>query len=71
METTELNDGFFKSIGYDSPSRQLHVRLTSGSYTIYSEVTQMDYLGLVSSKDMKDFFEEKIVKRFPSRNINE
>lgn len=71
MESTELNDGYFQSIGFDAPSRQLHVRLTNGNYVIYSEVTQMDYIGLISSNQKQDFFEEKITKRFPSRQIND
>ncbi|PYZ93604.1 hypothetical protein CR194_10605 [Salipaludibacillus keqinensis] len=70
METTELNDSYFTSIGYDGALRQLHVRFASGAYIIYSEVTQMDYVGLLSSNQMKDFFHEKIEPRFPSRNVN-
>jgi len=71
METTELNDGFFQTIAYDSTARQLHVRLTDDSYIIYSEVTQIDYVGLLSSKNTKSFYEDKIITRFPSRKIND
>ncbi|WP_416151335.1 KTSC domain-containing protein [Salipaludibacillus sp. HK11] len=71
MEIAELNDGFFESIGYDATARQLHVRFANGDYIIYSEVTQMDYVGLMSSKHMKSFFEDKIIPRFPTRKVNE
>ncbi|WP_280769747.1 KTSC domain-containing protein [Salipaludibacillus daqingensis] len=71
METTDLQDGFFQSISYDSTLRHLHVRFADGNYYLYSEVTQMDYLGLMSSKQMKSFFEDKIIPRFPSRKMNE
>lgn len=71
MESVEFKEGFFRSIGYDEIQKQLHVRFKDGSYCIFYEVTKLDYVGMLSSNDMKSFFQERIKPRFPGTQVNE
>ncbi|UTR15438.1 KTSC domain-containing protein [Salipaludibacillus sp. LMS25] len=71
MELTEFPQGYFRSIGYDEIEKQLHVRLQDERYLIFYEVDQIDYVGLMSSNNMKDFFHGRIEDRYPARTITE
>jgi hypothetical protein len=71
VEKTEFKEGYFRSLGYDETQKQLHVRFEDGSYIIYYEVFKLDYVGLMSSNNMKKFFEDRIKPRFPCKKMND
>ncbi|SDZ03194.1 KTSC domain-containing protein [Evansella caseinilytica] len=69
MEKTELNHGMLDSISYDDMTRELHVHFKNGDYTIFYEVSQLDYVGFLGCKNYSDYFQERIEPRFPSKKI--
>ncbi|UCZ52065.1 KTSC domain-containing protein [Bacillus shivajii] len=71
MEFVDLNYGNLKSVAYDEIMRELHVRFKDGDYMIYYEVFKPDYVGLLSSEDHTDFFQERIQPRYPCKMIND
>jgi hypothetical protein len=70
IEWAELNSGGIKKIGYDSMQKQLHVRHEDDHYIIYYQVRETEYIGMLSSSNMKTFYEENIKGRFPSSEVN-
>ncbi|WP_096189492.1 KTSC domain-containing protein [Evansella halocellulosilytica] len=71
MEFVELNHGNLKSVSYDEALRELHVRFKDGDYMIYYEVYKLDYIGLLSSENYSDFFQDRIQPNYPSTMIND
>ncbi|MFC4737408.1 KTSC domain-containing protein [Bacillus daqingensis] len=71
MEWADLNSNGFKRVGYDEELKQLHVRTEDGKYIIYYEVRESDYVGMYSSRNMREFYENNIVNRFPYTEVSQ
>lgn len=67
MEWVNIYSAGMKQIGFDDQLKELHVKYDSGSYIIYYEVQDMQYVGFMASDDKLDYFEKNIDGKFPSR----
>lgn len=69
MEQTTIRDGYFEKLQFDETNKQLHVRFSSGKYALHYEVNKFDYVGLLSSSNMRSFYEDTIQKKYPPEMI--
>lgn len=69
MEQTTIRDGYFDHLKFDEANKQLHVRFASGKYYLHYEVNKFDYIGLLSSDQMRRYYENTILQKYPPENM--
>ncbi|ADH98994.1 KTSC domain-containing protein [Salisediminibacterium selenitireducens] len=69
MEQTTIRDGYFDTLQFDETNKQLHVRFSTGKYALHYEVNKFDYIRLLSSNNMRSFYENTISRKYPPEMI--
>lgn len=69
MEMTPVNSSHMRAVGYDEPTRTMHIEFQNGDLHEYKQVSPDFHKRMMQSKSVGSFFHQNVKPFFNSRRV--